>query len=382
MSSAHEPFRVPRWRVNETHQALRDELHAALDGVLFGTMKTGYAVREAFEASFAAAMQQPYCVAVHSGTLGLFLALRACGVGVGDEVITVANSDISTVSAIRHCGAIPVLCDVQASDYTINTDLVEPLITPRTRAILPVDLHGHPANVAHIRTIADRHNLRIVEDAALAAGAQDYGVPLGTYADVVVYSFAPLKPLGSLGNGAALLTQDAELHTRLRLLTYYGHAPETPKTGHQNYIAEGYNAPLDTLQAALLSVKLPHLHTWTEARRAIARTYERALANTPAIVPHFRADSQPTFRSYTIRVPRRQTIYQGLRDAGIEVVLHYVPPVHQYALYRGALPGADALPVTDRLADELVCLPVSPEFTEDESTYVIAVLKQLLEEDE
>jgi dTDP-4-amino-4,6-dideoxygalactose transaminase len=372
------PFRVPRWRIDTTHHALRDEIHSALDRVLFGTMKTGYEVREAFEASFAAAMEQPYCVAVHSGTMGLLLALRACGVGAGDEVITVANSDISTTAAIRHCGATPVLCDVQETDYTINPDLIEPLITPRTRAILPVDLHGHPADVKRIREIADRHALRIVEDAALAAGARDYGVPLGAYADVAVYSFAPLKPLGSVGNGAALVTRDAELHARLRLLTYYGHAPDAPKTGHQHYIAEGYNTPLDPLQAALVSVKLPHLPVWTEARRAIARKYARALADTPAILPSFRADSQGTFRSYTIRVPQRDAIYQGLRDAGIEVVLHYAPPVHHYPVYREGLPGADALPITERLADELVCLPISPEYTDIEPDYVIDVLCRLL----
>lgn len=382
MNPPRDPFRVPRWRVDQTHHALRDDIHAALDRVLFGTMKTGYGVREAFEDAFAQTIEQPYCVAVHSGTIGLFIALRACGVGAGDEVITVANSDISTTAAIRHCGATPILCDVLPSDYTINPDLIEPLITPRTRAILPVDLHGHPANVAQIRTIADRHGLRIVEDAALAAGSRDYGKPLGAFADVTVYSFAPLKPLGSLGNGAALMTQDADIHARLRLLTYYGHAAETPESGHQHYIAEGYNVPLDPFQAALLSVKLPHLQAWTDARRAIVREYERGLASTSAILPSFRRDSEPTFRSYAIRVPRRHTIYQALRDAGIEVVLHYAPPAYQHPVYPGGLPGSGALPITDRLADELLCLPVSPENTDVETDYVIDVLCRLLKEDD
>ncbi len=188
-----------------------------MDRVLLGTMKNGYQVREEFEDAFAEAVQQPYCVAVHSGTLGLFIALRACGIGEGDEVITVANSDISTTAAIRHCGAIPALCDVQASDYTLNQDLIEPLVTPRTRAILPVDLHGHPANVAHIRSIAKHYGLQIIEDAALGTRSCDFGKPLGAFADVTIYSFAPLKPLGSLGNGAALVTQDSAINARLRL---------------------------------------------------------------------------------------------------------------------------------------------------------------------
>ena len=381
MNSPRDPFRVARWRVDQTHLALREEIYAALDRVLFGTMKTGYEVREAFEAAFAEAMKQRYCVAVHSGTIGLMIALRACGVGVGDEVITVANSDISTTAAIRHCGAIPVLCDVLTADYTLNPEGIEALITPRTRAILPVDLHGHPANVARIRTIADQHGLRIVEDAALAAGARDFGKPLGAFADVTVYSFAPLKPLGSLGNGAALVTQDADIHARLRLLTYYGHAAQTPETGHQHYIAEGYNVPLDTLQAALLGVKLPYLQAWTDKRRALVRMYERGLARTAAILPRLRPDSEPTFRAYTLRVPRRQAIYGAMRDAGIEVVLHYAPPAYRHPVYHDGLPGSQALPITDRLADEILCLPVSPEFTEVEIDYVIDVLCKLLEED-
>jgi dTDP-4-amino-4,6-dideoxygalactose transaminase len=380
MNDTGDPFRVPRWRVDDTHYALRDDLHAALDRVLFGTMKTGYEVREAFEDAFAQTMQQRYCVAVHSGTMGLFIALRACGIGVGDEVITVANADISTTAAIRHCGAIPILCDVQASDYTINPDLIEALITPRTRALVPVDLHGHPANVAQLRMIADRHGLRIVEDAALAAGSRDFGKPLGAFADVTVYSFAPLKPLGSLGNGAALVTQDADLYARLRLLTYYGHSPEMTELGHQHYIAEGYNVPLDTLQAALLSVKLPYLQAWTDQRRVIVQKYERGLATTSAMLPRFRPDSESTFRAYTICVPRRPTVYRLLRDAGIEVVLHYAPPIYQHPVYGGRLLGSQALPVTDRLADELLCLPVSPEYTDVEIGYVIDVLCQLLEE--
>ena len=382
MNLPHDPFRVARWRVNDTHFALREEIHAAIDRVLFGTMKTGYEVREAFEAAFAETMQQRHCVAVHSGTIGLFIALRACGIGSGDEVITVANSDISTTAAIRYCGAIPILCDVRASDYTLDPDLIEPLITPRTRAILPVDLHGHPANVAHLRTIADRHGLRIVEDAALAAGARDFGKPLGAFADVTVYSFAPLKPLGSVGNGAALVTQDADIHEQLRLLTYYGHAPGAPQSGHQHYIAEGYNTPLDPLQAALLSVKLPHLEAWTHKRRTLVQQYEGGLANTSAVLPGFRAESEPTFRAYTIQVPRRQAVYQALRDAGIEVVLHYAPATYHHPVYLSGLPGSQALRVTDRLADELVCLPVSPEFTHVEVEYVIDVLCRLLEEDD
>lgn len=374
-------FRVPRSRAFQTHDDLRAEILSALEPLLFGSMDAGYTVRREFEQAFAAAMQQPHAVAVHSGTLGLFLALRACGVQAGDEVITVGNSDISTTAAIRHCGAVPVLCDVLEMDYTIDPQWVEQLITARTRAILPVDLYGHPADVKTLRVLADRYGLKIVEDAALATGAYDYGSPVGAHADVTVFSFAPFKPLGSVGNGAAVVTNDAEIAHRLQLLVYYGHALDSSDipSGHQCYVDEGYNAPLDTLQAALLSVKLPHLPAWTQKRREIAQAYEAGLADLPVRCPVFRVESAPTFRAYTIRVPRRrQEVYQHLRAAGIEVVLHYVPPIYKHPVYGGGLLGSEALPVTDRLADELLCLPITPELTEDDIAHTLAALRAAL----
>ncbi len=373
-------FRVPRSRAYETHQALREPILQALDRVIFGSTHDAYEAREEFERAFAREVGQSHAVAVHSGTIGLFLALRACQVGRGDEVITVGNSDISTTAAIRHCGATPVLCDVLETDYTINPLLVERLITGRTRALLPVDLYGHPANVRALRPLADHYGLRIVEDAALATGAYDHGRPVGAYADATVFSFAPFKPLGSVGNGAMVVTNDAELAGRLRLLSHYGHAPDTEGVppGHQHYIAEGYNVPLDGLQAALLAVKLPHLAEWTARRQAIARAYAAGLAGTSARLPTFRPESAPTFRAYTIRVPRQQDIYQQLRDAGVEAVLHYTPAVHRHAVYGGALPGAEALQVTERLSEELVCLPVTPELTEEDIAFALSVLRDLL----
>ena len=313
-----------------------------------------------------------FACAVHSGTIGLFLALRACGIGSGDEVITVANSDISTTSAILQCGAKPVLCDVQEQDFTIDVTQVESLITSRTRALLPVDLYGHPANVKQLREIANQHQLCIVEDAALATGAMDYNKSVGAYADATVFSFAPFKPLGSVGNGAMIVTDDEDLQERLRLLSGYGHAPSDVSvlSGHQCYLAEGYNVPLDPLQAALVLTKISRLSKWTEQRRAIAHEYEIGLQDSPALVPDFRKESTPTFRCYTIRVPRRQHVYETLRKAGIEVVIHYAPPVYRHPGYSGDQPNM-RLPVTEALADELLCLPVAPELTSDDVTDVI-----------
>jgi dTDP-4-amino-4,6-dideoxygalactose transaminase len=375
-----ERFRVPRSRVDQTHRDMHNEILNALEPILFGPAPEGIQVRHALEHAFAAAVQQTFACAVHSGTIGLFLALRACGVGPGDQVITVGNSDISTTAAISHCGATPVLCDVLETDFTIDPALVEALINDRTAAILPVDLYGHPADVKSLREIADRHGLKIVEDAALATGAFDYGRPVGAFADVTLFSFATYKPLGCAGNGGMLTTNDEELAYRIRLLCGYGHMPDrkanTP--GHQMHIGEGYNVPLDPLQAAVLTVKLPHLTEWTEKRRTIAMAYAKGLEGSPAVLPTFRADSAPTFREYTIRVQDRQRVYQALRSAGVEAVLHYVPAIHQQPVYNGQLPGSGQVPVTDKVVQEIICLPVTVELDKEDISFVIDHLRYLL----
>ena len=375
-------FRALRSRATETHQILRDEILAALESIIFDSYHNSFTIRVDLEKAFAAEVQQNHAVAVHSGTVGLFLALRACGIGAGDEVITVGNSDISTTGAISQCGGVPVLCDVLLSDYTVNPDLVENLITDKTRALLPVDMHGHPANVKLLRPIADHYGLKIVEDAALASGAFDYGLPVGAFADITMFSFSAFKPLGSSGNGAMLVTNSDELCEKLRLLAGYGHDPirEGVTVGYQNYVEEGYNVPLDGLEAAVLSVKLPYLKEWTKKRRAIVSALEAGLAHTSARTPVFRAESAPTFRSYAICVDRQIDMYHGLRDAGIEASISYAPPIYDYSVYAGMFPNRDALPVTERLGKEILNLPITPEFTSDDVDYMIDVTRDLLKQ--
>ena len=338
----------------------------------FGSSNQGYVVRHQLEVAFAKMVNKPFACAVHSGTIGLFLALLACGIKPGDEVITVANADISTTSAILQCGAKVVLCDVQEQDFTIDVAQVESLITSRTRALLPIDLYGHPADVKRLREIANKHHLMIIEDAALATGALDYGQPVGAFADATVFSFAPFKPLGSAGNGAMIVTDDEGIQERLHLLSGYGHAQSDVGVvaGHQWYVAEGYNVPLDPLQAALVLTKIPYLTKWTARRREIAHKYESGLQDTSALLPAFRKESMPTFRCYTIRVSRRQQVYEALRKAGIEAVIHYAPPVYRHPGYSGDQPDK-GLPVTEMLANELLCLPVAPELTSDDVIHVI-----------
>ena len=373
-------FKVPRSRVHETHQILQDEIRSALEPLLFGPVGgEGRDIRLELERSFAKLAGRAYAISVHSGTIGLVIALRACGVGPGDEVITVANSDISTTGAISLCGAVPVLCDVIAADYTIDPSLVEPLITDRTKAILPVDLHGHPADTKALSGVAQRHGLAIVEDAALATGAEDHNRPIGAFADAAVFSFAPMKPLGSVGSGGIIVCDDPGIAERLELLTGYGHDPTPSEApGSQNYLEEGYNVPLDPLQAALVRIKLPHLAGWTQRRREIAEAYKQGLTDTDAILPDFRSESNPTFRSYTIRVPNQKFTHDALRRVGVEAVLHYTPPVHHYTVYDAGLKGSQSLPITEKLSRELLSLPVTVELTDDDVRFAIDALRPLI----
>lgn len=381
MPMVEASFSIPRSRVHLTHRAMADELLAAVEAVLLSERPQAVKTLADFEQEFAGAVGRKYAFGVHSGTAGLFLALRACGVGRGDEVITVANSDISTTAAISHCGAIPVLCDIRSEDYNIDSQKVEDLISGRTRALLPVDLYGHPADVRTLREIADRHGLMVIEDAALALGAQDYGQAVGAFAHTVVFSFGVFKPLGCIGNGGMVSTDDEKIAYELELLRGYGSSPrfKDRRPGCMARVAEGYNLPLDPLEAAVLGVKLPYLSEWTRRRREIVGTYAEELEGTVSRVPTFRPESEPTFRSYTVRVPERDRVIAFLWEQGIEAHMHYVPPVHQQPVYHAGLPGADSLPITEEVAGELLCLPVTPELNLEEVARVVDALRDALE---
>jgi len=376
-------FKIPRSRVYQTHRQMGEELRKAMQPVLFDGHSEGERCVQELEEEFGKVVQKKYAFGVHSGTVGLFLALKACGVGQGDEVITVPNSDISTTAAISHCGALPVMCDILIEDYNINSMSLEPLITKRTKAILPVDLYGHPANVRSLREVANRHGLAIVEDAALALGASDFARPVGAYGDVAVFSFAPFKPLGCVDNGGMVVTDDPKIGTQLELLRGYGADPQrnfAQARGHQRYVVEGYNVPLDSLEAAILKVKLPYLKEWTRSRQAIARIYEKGFSDTPVEVPSFRPASEPTFRNYTVRVPNRDFVYSRLREIGIEATLHYTPPVHHQPVYIDKLlPGSNYLPITEEVSAQLINLPVSPELEEEEARFVVESVKKILQ---
>ena len=319
-------------------------------------------------------MGYPYTSAVQSGAAGLRLALLTVGIKAGDEVITVANSDMATTASISQCGATPVLCDVQHSDHVINPDLLEPLINERTRAILPVDLYGHPADVKRIRKIADKNGLLIIEDAAIASGAMDYGKPVGAFADMAIFSTCASKPFPSAGGGGLVVTSRHDLWEKLETLKGYGRRPEENLNAPVKYdhVLEGYNLRMLPFDAALLQLKLPYLKKWSRNRRQIAERYIEGLRGLDQItLPGFRPESEPIYRTFTICIEQRDELYNFLREKGINAALNYVPPVHLQTVYRDRkLPGTDHLPVTEYLSSRLIGLPVDPDLTEEEIAYV------------
>ncbi len=355
---------VPFVDLKAQYAAIRDEVDGAIRGVLAsGRFILGRQV-EAFERAFSTYLGGCETVAVGSGTDALHLALRACGVGAGDEVITVANSFIATALAIGYAGATPVFVDVEPSTQTLDPARLADRITSRTRAVVPVHLFGQPADMAPICAIARERGLRVIEDACQAHGARYGGRPVGTIGDVGCFSFYPAKNLGAYGDGGAVTTRSPELAARVRLLRNYG---ETRKYHHA---IRGYNSRLDELQAAVLAVKLSHLERWNEARRRIAARYDAGLGPNVA-VPTVRDGAHHVYHLYVVRCRRRDALQAWLRERGIETQIHYPIPIHLQEAYSdlGLSPGS--LPVTEQASAEVLSLPIFPELTDAQADEVI-----------
>src|SRR5882762_731808 len=312
-----------------------------------------------FEEEFAAFCEAKYAVGVDSGTSALELALRAYDIGPGDEVITAANSFIASALAISHAGATPVLTDVDPYTYTMDVASIESAITPRTKAILPIHLYGHPADMDPIRQLADKHGLVVIEDACQAHGARYKGRRTGSLGHAAAFSFYPGKNLGAYGDGGAVVTSDAAVAKRLAMLRNYGQ-----KEKYQ-HMFRGFNRRLDTLQAAVLRTKLKHLDKWNEARRQHAKSYSRLLAQSGLVVPRASALCESVWHLYVIRINQRDALKEHLATRGISVGIHYPIPIHLQPAYRdlGHQPGD--FPVTEEYSRQILSLPMYAELTPD-----------------
>jgi len=350
-----------------SHKAEIDQaIHRVLDR---GWYILGEGVR-AFETEFAAYIGVKFAIGVGSGTEALHLALRACDIGPGDEVITVSHTAVATVAAIELCGATPVLVDIGADRYTLDPEKLPCLLTPRTKAIVPVHLYGQPADMTPILEIAHRHGLKVIEDCAQAHGATYRGRRVGSWGDMASFSFYPTKNLGALGDGGIVVTDDPGLAEKARLMRQYGWA--------ERYVSHirGWNSRLDELQAAVLRVKLRYLDADNAARVGLATMYNQLLADTDLVLPLEHPGSNQVYHLYVIRTKRRDELRAFLKERGIGTLVHYPVPVHLQPAYRGRLPGGDDLPETERAAREVLSLPMYPELVESDVKVVAeAILK-------
>ncbi|MDB5800493.1 MAG: erythromycin biosynthesis sensory transduction protein eryC1 [Rhodocyclales bacterium] len=335
------------------HTACREELQATFARVLDkGHFILGEEV-EAFEAEFAQYCGVPHCIGVGNGLDALLLILRAMGIGPGDEVIVPAHTFIATWLAVTQCGARPVAVESQTAGYNIDPARIEAAITPRTRAIIAVHLYGEPADMDALQAIADRHGLRLIEDAAQAHGARYKGRRTGSLADAAAFSFYPTKNLGALGDGGAVTTRDPALADSIRQLRNYG-----SRIKYQHDVA-GYNTRLDELQAALLRVKLRQLDTLNAARQQVAQRYLEALADTPGLrLPHPAGLVEHVWHLFVIRTPQREQLAAALGARGIATMVHYPTPCHLQGVYRND--GYPALQATSTLCGEVLSLPMWP----------------------
>lgn len=322
-----------------------------------------------FEEKFADYCNAGYCVSVASGTDALHLALRAVGVGPGDEVITAGNSFVASAYAISHAGAMPVLVDVNESDHNIDVDLIERAITTRTKAIMPVHLYGQPANMNAIRQIADRHGLKIVEDSCQAHGAEYKSKRAGSFGDAGCFSFYPGKNLGAFGDGGAVVTSNEEVANRLRMLRNYG---QREKNVHS---IMAYNSRLDTLQAAVLLAKLPYLDTWNNERRQAAQWYRHHLKDTELELVPEHDDVRHVYHLFVAKHELRDQLMDYLRHEKIFCGIHYPMPLHLAAPYATARSIPRNLPVTSELAKKIFSLPMFPGITEEQICRISEAVK-------
>lgn len=322
-----------------------------------------------FEEEFAAYCRAPHCISVANGTDALHLALLACGIGPGDEVITCTHTFIASVIAIHAAGAKPVLVDCDPQFYTIDPAAVERAITPRTKAIIPVHLYGQPADMDAILDIARRHKLQVIEDACQAHGAEYKGRPCGTLGDIAAFSFYPGKNLGAYGDGGAITTTRKELAEKIWLLRNYG---QRVKYEHS---CKGVNSRLDTVQAAILRVKLKRLEQWNEGRRRAAAEYDRLLAGIGLVLPKLASYSKHVYHLYVVQAPDRKKLQGALDAANVSHGIHYPIPVHLQPAFAdlGLKPGT--FPVAEAITPKLVSLPMFPEITPAQIGRVVAGCK-------
>ena len=378
---------IPILDLKPQYKSIKAEIHAAIDGVLeSGAFIMGPAVK-AFEAEAADYLGVKHAIGVNSGTDALVIGLKAMGIGEGDEVITTPFTFFATAESISNVGAKPVFVDIDPETFNINPKEIEAKITPKTKAIMPVHLYGHPAAMAQILAIAQAHKLKVIEDCAQAFGARYQGDcigcekscngeiydsirgrAVGTIGDVGAYSFFPSKNLGAYGDGGLIATNDDAIADAARMLRVHG----SKKKYHNEVL--GYNSRLDSIQAAILSVKLPHIDQWNQGRRRVAQTYNDLLKDVPGVIAPQIVEGH-VFHQYTIRVldGKRDQLRETLAAQGVSTMIYYPVPQDQLPIYKGQY---ESYATSEQYAKEALSLPIWPELDAETQAVIIQKLAE------
>lgn len=352
------------------YQHYKDEIDAAMQKVLDSSNYILGREVKIFEEKFADFCDAKYCVGVASGTDALLISLKALGIKEGDEVITAPNSFFATALAVSMVGARPVFADINPQTYNIDPLKIAEKITVKTKAIIPVHLFGQPVDIDPIKKIAQKHGLKILEDACQAHGARYNGRRVGTFGDIAAFSFFPGKNLGAYGDGGGIITNNKDLAEKAFLYHVYGGKDK------YNYSMLGFNSRLDTLQAAILTVKLKYLDEWTDKRRQNAELYNKFLSGLPVITPMVLDNTLSAFHLYVIKTDKRDNLMKYLNSKGVATGVHYPIPIHLQAAYKELGYNRGDFPNTEMASDQILSLPMCPELREDEIKYIAQTIKE------
>jgi dTDP-4-amino-4,6-dideoxygalactose transaminase len=362
-------MRIPFVDLKNQYQNIKEDVLSEMSQVLDGMQLFLGKNVQTLESDFAAYCGTEFAIGVSSGTDALYIALRACGIGPGDEVITVSHTFIATVEAIILTGARPVLIDIDPETYNIDTSQLEKAITSRTKAILPVHLYGYPADMDRVLDIAESHGLKVIEDACQAHGALYKGRRIGSIGNAGCFSFYFTKNLGAYGEGGIITTSDPDIARECRMLRDHGQSTK------YHHALIGVNGRLDELQAAVLRIKLPHLEDWIEKRRSLAQAYNTGLP-WRFIKPQEIPWARHVYHLYVVRIPERDQLREWLESKGIGTGMHYPIPVHLQEAWRAYGGGELSLPVTEKITKEIISLPMYPELSFEEVDYVCSCIKE------